>query len=122
MGVAAEADTGAARNAAHRAQITARPTTTPAEVTPLARPACKERVRFGCSVWLLTPRPGRPPEVREGRMRRVLVAAVIAMAAVALYATTAPAGQQAVTPKQFAALTKRVAKLEKDNKDIKNAI
>jgi hypothetical protein len=50
------------------------------------------------------------------------VAAVIAMAAVALYATTAPAGQQAVTPKQFAALTKRVAKLEKDNKDIKNAI
>lgn len=55
-------------------------------------------------------------------MRRVLVAAVIAMAAVALYATTAPASQQAVTPKQFAALTKRVAKLEKDNKDIKNAI
>lgn len=55
-------------------------------------------------------------------MRRVLLAAVIAVAAVALYATTAPAGQQAVTPKQFAALTKRVAKLEKDDKDVKNAI
>jgi hypothetical protein len=49
-------------------------------------------------------------------MRRVLLAAVIAIAAVALYATTAPAGQQAVTPKKFAALTKRVAKLEKTNK------
>jgi hypothetical protein len=49
-------------------------------------------------------------------MRRVLLAAVIAIAAVALYATTAPAGQQAVTPKQFAALTKRVAKLENTNK------
>ncbi len=50
-------------------------------------------------------------------MRRVLLAVVvIAIAAVTLYATTAPAGQQAVTPKQFAALTKRVAKLEKTNK------
>ena len=55
-------------------------------------------------------------------MRRVLLTAVIAIAAVALYATTATGGEQAVTPKQFAALTKRVAKLEKDDKDIKNAI
>ena len=55
-------------------------------------------------------------------MRRVLLTAVIAIAAVALYATTATGGQQAVTPKQFAALTKRVAKLEKDDKDVKNAI
>jgi hypothetical protein len=52
-------------------------------------------------------------------MRRVLLTAVIAIAAVALYATTATGGQQAVTPKQFAALTKRVAKLETDNKAIK---
>jgi hypothetical protein len=53
-------------------------------------------------------------------MRRVLLVAVIAAAAVALYATTAPAGQQAVTPKQFAALTKRVKKLETDDKALKN--
>ena len=55
-------------------------------------------------------------------MRRVLLVAMIAAAAVALYATTAPAGQQAVTPKQVAKLTKRVAVLEKDNKNIKAAI
>jgi hypothetical protein len=53
-------------------------------------------------------------------MTRVLALAVAALTAVALYATTAPAGQQAVTPKQFAALTKRVTKLEKDDKDLKN--
>jgi hypothetical protein len=51
-------------------------------------------------------------------MRRALVVAVVAIAAVALYVTTAPAGEQAVTPKQFAALQKRVTKLEKTNKDI----
>jgi hypothetical protein len=51
-------------------------------------------------------------------MSRVLAVALVAFAAVALYAATAPAGQQAVTPKQFNALKKRVAKLEKDNKDI----
>jgi hypothetical protein len=51
-------------------------------------------------------------------MRRVLVVAVVAIAAVALYVTTAPAGEQAVTPKQFAALQKRVTKLEKTNNDI----
>jgi hypothetical protein len=51
-------------------------------------------------------------------MKRVLVTAVVALAAVILYAATAPAGQQAVTPKQFAALQKRVAKLEKDDKTI----
>jgi hypothetical protein len=53
-------------------------------------------------------------------MRRVLLAGVIAIAAVALYATTAPAGQQAVTPKQFAALAKRVTKLEKTDKALVN--
>jgi hypothetical protein len=55
-------------------------------------------------------------------MTRVLAVALVAFAAVALYATTAPAGEQAVTPKQFAALQKRVTKLEKDNKDIINAL
>ena|SRR5438132_3601874 len=49
-------------------------------------------------------------------MTRVLAVAVAALAAVALYATTAPAGQQAVTPQQFAALAKRVTKLEKNDK------
>jgi hypothetical protein len=55
-------------------------------------------------------------------MTRVLAVAVVALAAVALYATTAPAGEQAVTPKQFSALQKRVAKLEKDNKQIIDAL
>ena|SRR5437763_5129278 len=49
-------------------------------------------------------------------MTRALIVAAIAIAAVSLYVTTAPAGQQTVTPKQFAALSKRVTKLEKDNK------
>lgn len=53
-------------------------------------------------------------------MNRVLVVAVVALAAVALYVATAPAGQQAVTPKQFAALTKRVKALETDNKNFKD--
>jgi len=51
-------------------------------------------------------------------MKRVLAVALVALAAVARYAATAPAGQQAVTPKQFAALQKRVATLEKTNKQI----
>jgi len=55
-------------------------------------------------------------------MKRVLVLAVVALAAVVLYVATAPAGQQAVTPKQFSALTKRVKALETDNKNIKDAI
>src|SRR5947208_3342048 len=49
-------------------------------------------------------------------MTRALIIVAIAIGAVSLYVTTAPAGQQAVTPKQFTALTKRVTKLEKDNK------
>jgi hypothetical protein len=52
-------------------------------------------------------------------MRRVFVLAAVAIAAVALYAATAPAGQQAVTPKQFSALSKRVKTLEKDARDLK---
>jgi hypothetical protein len=55
-------------------------------------------------------------------MTRVLAVALVAFAAVALYATTAPAGERAVTPKQFAALQKRVAKLETTNKQIIQAL
>ena len=40
-------------------------------------------------------------------MKRFLALAVVAIAAVALYATSAPAGQQAVTPGQFNALKLR---------------
>jgi hypothetical protein len=53
-------------------------------------------------------------------MRRVFVLAVVALAAVVLYATAAPAGQQAVTPKQFSALSKRVKTLEKRAKDLED--
>jgi len=66
------------------------------------------------------PRP-RPQEEGES-MSRVLVVAVVALTAVALYVATAPAGQQAVTPKQFSAPQKRVAKLEKENADVIFAI
>jgi hypothetical protein len=56
-------------------------------------------------------------------MRRALIVAAIAIAAVSLYVvTTAPAGQQAVTPKQFAALSKRVKTLEKDDKTLKTVL
>jgi hypothetical protein len=55
-------------------------------------------------------------------MTRVLAVALVALAAVALYATTAPAGEQAVTPKQFNALQKRVKTLESDEKQIVEAI
>src|SRR3954471_14256673 len=55
-------------------------------------------------------------------MGRVLAVALVALAAVALYATTAPAGQQAVTPKQFTALQKRVKTLEGQEKQIVEAI
>jgi len=55
-------------------------------------------------------------------MKQLLVVAVVALAAVALYATSAPAGEQAVTPKQFTALSKRVKTLEQDNKDIKTLL
>ena len=53
-------------------------------------------------------------------MRRVFVLAVVALAAVVLYSTAAPAGQQAVTPKQFSALSKRVKTLEKRAKDLED--
>ena len=51
-------------------------------------------------------------------MARVLAVALVALAAVALYAATAPAGERAVTPKQFTALQKRVKVLENNQKQI----
>ena len=55
-------------------------------------------------------------------MRRVLAVALVALAAIALYATTAPAGEQVVTPKQFTVLQKRVKALEANEKQIVEAI
>jgi hypothetical protein len=46
-------------------------------------------------------------------MKRLLVTFLVAGLAVALYASTAGGGQQAVTPGQFAALKKQVATLKK---------
>jgi hypothetical protein len=51
-------------------------------------------------------------------MKRALVVAVVAVAAIALTVTAAPAGQEAITPKQFKALQKRVAKLETRNQEL----
>ena len=47
-------------------------------------------------------------------MKRLLALAAVAAVAVGLYATTAPGGQQAVTPGQFAALKKQVTKIRGD--------
>jgi hypothetical protein len=55
-------------------------------------------------------------------MKRLLLVLLAGVAAVALYATTAPAGQQAVTPNQFAALSKKVTTLQKDVKTLKAAV
>jgi hypothetical protein len=52
-------------------------------------------------------------------MKKFLALAVTALAAVALYATAAPAGRQAVTPAQFNALKAQVAKLQKDVNTLK---
>jgi hypothetical protein len=49
-------------------------------------------------------------------MKRIIAIALAAFVAVSAYAVAAPAGQQAVTPKQFTALSKRVKKLENDDK------
>jgi hypothetical protein len=55
-------------------------------------------------------------------MKRLLVLVATAGLAVALYATTAGGGQQAVTPGQFAALSKKVTKLQKDVKALNSVI
>jgi hypothetical protein len=54
-------------------------------------------------------------------MKRLLALIAVAAVAVALYATTAPGGQQAVTPAQFNALKKQVAKLQTTVKDLTTA-
>jgi hypothetical protein len=51
-------------------------------------------------------------------MKRLLALIAATALAVALYATTATGGQQAVTPAQFAALKKQVTKLQKQVKDL----
>jgi len=55
-------------------------------------------------------------------MKRLLVLVATAGLAVALYAATAGGGQQAVTPGQFAALSKKVTKLQKDVKALNSVI
>ena len=55
-------------------------------------------------------------------MKRLLVTFLVAGLAVALYASTAGGGQQAVTPKQFAALKKTVVTLQKQVKLHEQAI
>jgi hypothetical protein len=55
-------------------------------------------------------------------MKRLLVLVATAGLAVALYATTAGGGQQAVTPGQFAALKKTVTKLQKDVKTLNSVV
>ena len=47
-------------------------------------------------------------------MKTFVALAAVAIAAVTLYATAAPAGQQAVTPAQFNALKKQVTKIRAD--------
>ena len=65
----------------------------------------------------------RGPRANEGkRMKRLLVLVATAGLAVALYAATAGGGQQAVTPGQFAALSKKVTKLQKDVKALNSVI
>lgn len=46
-------------------------------------------------------------------MKRFLAVAAVALAAVAVYATVAPAGSETVTPRQFSALSKKVTSLSK---------
>lgn len=55
-------------------------------------------------------------------MKRLLAVLLVAGLAVALYASTAGGGQQAVTPRQFAALKKQVTTLQKQVKTITDAV
>src|SRR5436853_6080021 len=65
----------------------------------------------------------RGPRANEGkRMKRLLVLVATAGLAVGLYATTAGGGQQAVTPGQFAALSKKVTGLQKQVKTLNSVI
>ena len=51
-------------------------------------------------------------------MKRLAVVLAAALVAVAIYAVTAPAGQQAVSPKRVAALEKKVSQLQKSVKTL----
>ena len=55
-------------------------------------------------------------------MKRFLAVAAVALAAVAVYAAVAPAGPQVVTPKQFAALSAKVTKLQKDFNTLRSTV
>src|SRR5947207_15984525 len=55
-------------------------------------------------------------------MKRFLILGVAVVAAVAIYTTAAPAGQQAVTPAQLNALKARVTKLEKRASNLETII
>jgi hypothetical protein len=55
-------------------------------------------------------------------MKRFLAVAAVALAAVAVYAAVAPAGPQVVTPGQFAALSKKVTKLQKDFNTLRSTV
>jgi hypothetical protein len=55
-------------------------------------------------------------------MKRFLAVAAVALAAVAVYAAVAPAGPTVVSPKQFAALSAKVNKLQKDFNSLKNLV
>jgi len=55
-------------------------------------------------------------------MKRLLALVATAGVAVGLYAATAGGGQQAVTPRQFAALSKKVTGLQKQVKTLNSVI
>jgi hypothetical protein len=55
-------------------------------------------------------------------MKRFVAVAAVCLCAVALYAAVAPAGQQAVTPRQFSALSKKVTALSKTVTNLKKEL
>jgi hypothetical protein len=55
-------------------------------------------------------------------MKRLVVILAAALVAVAVYAVTAPAGPEAVSPKRVAALEKRVAKTQRDLRTLTTAV
>jgi hypothetical protein len=55
-------------------------------------------------------------------LKRLVIVLAAALVAVAVYAVTAPAGQQSVTPRQFSSLQKRVTTLEKKTKVLTNTL
>ena len=55
-------------------------------------------------------------------MNRLLAVIAAALVAVAVYAVAAPASEQAVTPKQFAALSKKVKNIQNELAAFENCI